>query len=178
MKKKSTAGLIRRAAKTILRDCGGQMWFWNLHNLLREKSNLNLRTDFVLNSLTRVGGGFEVHDNKGIMVISLKNFPKKEKEVRMVAKHKRGRQKEAKLTVEEFVQRAIEKLGKNGKLHTVYSGFNEAFRAYYNQDPVEAVQKLAKEGKVSLRPAKGGAVISLVTAPSLGDEALKKMGLK
>ncbi|MFZ5559705.1 MAG: hypothetical protein ACOZAL_02850 [Patescibacteria group bacterium] len=176
--KKSTAGLIRRTAKTVLRDCGGQMWFWNLHNFLKEKLNLNLRTDFVLNSLTRVGGGFEIHDNKGIMVISLRNFPKKKKEVKMVATSKRVRPKGTKLTVEEFVQRAIDKLGKNGKLHTVYSGFNGAFRAYFNQDPVEAVKKLVKEGKIFSRPVKGGVVISLVKAPSPGDEALKKMGLE
>jgi len=45
-------------------------------------------------------------------------------------------------------------------IHAVYSGFNEAFRKYYPLlDPVTVVAQLAAEGKVVIRPVKGGVVI-------------------
>jgi len=52
---------------------------------------------------------------------------------------------QAKLTEEEFVLQAIRKLRKDPfrGIHTVYSGFNEAFRKYFESDPVEATSRLA-----------------------------------
>jgi hypothetical protein len=89
-----------------------------------------------------------------------------------------------KLTHEEFVKKAIVSLRvKDYKgIHSVYSGFNAAFRKYFDgDDPVKVINKLAKEGKIFLRPAKGGVMLYLPEdAPvtkDLGDEALKKMGL-
>jgi hypothetical protein len=90
-----------------------------------------------------------------------------------------------KLSYEEFVKRAIVSLRKEGYkgIHTVYSGFNEAFKKYYDgEDPVKVTNQLASEGKIIIRPVKGGVMLYLPEeAPSSAgrsaDEALKKMGL-
>ncbi len=68
-----------------------------------------------------------------------------------------------KLTEEEFVFQAIKKLRKEPfrGIHTVYSGFNEAFRKYFGTNPVEATSRLAAEGKLEIRPFKGGAMLFL-----------------
>jgi hypothetical protein len=88
-----------------------------------------------------------------------------------------------KLTPEEFVRQAVLKLRNEPYkgIHSVYSGFNEAFKKYFNgQDPVQFTSGLAAEGKIAIRPVKGGVVLYLPEdAPktSRADEALKKMGL-
>ena len=67
-----------------------------------------------------------------------------------------------KLTVEEFVLQAIRTLRTppHHGIHTVYSGFNEGFRAYFpNLDPVKEVVKLAKAGVIGCKPSRGGAKI-------------------
>ncbi len=68
-----------------------------------------------------------------------------------------------KLTEEEFVVQAIKKLRKDPYrgIHSVYSGFNEAFRKYFGTNPVEATSKLATEGKIETRPFKGGVMLFL-----------------
>ena len=88
------------------------------------------------------------------------------------------------LSHEEFVKKAIVSLRKEGYkgIHTVYSGFNNAFKKYFEgENPVEVTNKLAQEGKIVIRPVKGGVMLYLPEdAPSgknMGDEALKKMGL-
>ncbi len=87
------------------------------------------------------------------------------------------------LSHEEFIKQAILKLrtGNYKGIHSVYSGFNEAFKKYYDgENPVQATNKLAAEGKIVIRPAKGGVVLYLPDdAPNVtrGDQALKKMGL-
>jgi len=66
---------------------------------------------------------------------------------------------EKRLTREEFVRVAILRLrdlSKSRGIHAVYSGFNNAFREYFSQDPVEFVRDLAKQGKVEIVPRKGG----------------------
>ena len=70
---------------------------------------------------------------------------------------------EAKLSEYEFIIGAIKTLRKPPYkgIHSVYSGFNQAFREYFNKDPVEATTKLAQEGKIVTRPVKGGATIYL-----------------
>ena len=78
----------------------------------------------------------------------------------------------------EFVVRAIRKLKKPPYkgIHSVYSGFNQAFREYFNKDPVEATTRLAQEGKIVTRPVKGGATLYLAEdAPSQSKGALSKM---
>lgn len=70
---------------------------------------------------------------------------------------------ETKLTHEEFARRAILALrvGKYKGIHTVFSGFNDAFRRHFGEDPVVATKALADAGKIALRIAKGGATIYL-----------------
>lgn len=89
-----------------------------------------------------------------------------------------------KLSHEEFIRKAIVSLRKEGYkgIHTVYSGFNNAFKKYFEGDnPVEETNKLAKEGKLIIRPVKGGVMLYLpedvTPQKDIGDEALKKMGL-
>lgn len=70
---------------------------------------------------------------------------------------------EKKLTEDEFVLRAIEKLRKPPYkgIHTVYSGFNQAFRKEYNSDPVVVTNRMAGEGRITIRPVKGGVMLYL-----------------
>lgn len=87
------------------------------------------------------------------------------------------------LSVEDFVLLAIRKLrsGEFKGIHSVYSGFNEAFKIYFHgADPVQATNKLAREGKIALRPVRGGVILyQPEEAPILnrGQQALEKMGL-
>lgn len=88
-----------------------------------------------------------------------------------------------KLTVEEFVLLAIDKLAppERKAIHTVYSGFNEAFRDYFSGgDPIKEVNELVKAGKISFRLCRGGAIIArpgIITNVRSHKEALEKMGL-
>ena len=70
---------------------------------------------------------------------------------------------EEKISEYDFVVRAIKKLRKPPYkgIHTVYSGFNRAFREYFGKDPVEVTTRFAEEGKVVTRPAKGGVLLYL-----------------
>jgi len=105
-----------------------------------------------------------------------------------------------KLSYEDFVKLAIVKLRKEGKkaIHSVYSGFNNAFKTYYATrdakgdivkdtfgkpvceiNPVDITNALAKEGKIDLRPTKGGVTLYL-KGEMKGDvatEVLKTMGV-
>ena len=89
------------------------------------------------------------------------------------------------LTEEQFVITAIEQLRKGGYrgIHTVYSGFNQAFRKYFgaNADPVVATAELVKTGKIVSRPVRGGVMIykpdEAPEAKDAGDAALAKMGI-
>jgi hypothetical protein len=89
-----------------------------------------------------------------------------------------------KLSHEEFVKKAIVSLRKEGYkgIHSVYSGFNEACKKYFDgENPVEVTNKLASEGKIVIRPVKGGVMLYLPeeapASKSSADEALKKMGI-
>ncbi len=72
-------------------------------------------------------------------------------------------EEERRLSEEEFVIQAIKKLRKEPFLgiHSVYSGFNEAFRKYFHANPIEATTRLAREGKIETRPFKGGVMLFL-----------------
>jgi hypothetical protein len=67
------------------------------------------------------------------------------------------------LSEEEFVTQAIKRLRKDPYrgIHSVYSGFNEAFRKYFGNNPVEATSRLAAEGKIESRPFKRGVMLFL-----------------
>jgi len=82
------------------------------------------------------------------------------------------------LPVEEFVRRAILNLrnpAKSKGIHSVYSGFNAAFKAYYGKDPVAATNKLAKEGKIVIIPRKGGVMLYLPEDAPKSDNAKKAL---
>ena len=89
----------------------------------------------------------------------------------------------AKLSPEEFVKLAISRLRlENYKgIHSIYSGFNEAFKSYFDgANPIDATGELARQGRIGLRPVKGGVMLYLPgegPEMSRGDMALKKMGL-
>lgn len=88
-----------------------------------------------------------------------------------------------KLSYEEFVRQAILKLrtGNYKGIHSVYSGFNDALRKYYDgANPIEITNQLVLEKKIVIRPVKGGVMIYLPEdAPQTSAErALKKMGLQ
>jgi len=88
------------------------------------------------------------------------------------------------LNHEEFIRKAIVTLRKEGfkGIHSVFSGFNNAFKKYFEgENPVDVTNKLSQEGKIVIRPVKGGVMLYLPEdAPASrdsADEALKKMGL-
>lgn len=79
---------------------------------------------------------------------------------------------EKKISEYEFVVKAIKKLRKPPYkgIHSVYSGFNQAFKEYFGTNPVATTQKLAEEGKITIRPVKGGVMLYLPEdAPRAGD---------
>jgi hypothetical protein len=88
-----------------------------------------------------------------------------------------------KLTQAEFIKKAIVSLRKEPYkgIHTIYSGFNEAFRTYFDDDPIKWTTQLSKEGVIVIRPVKGGVMLYLPEdAPAgrtSGKDVLKKMGL-
>jgi len=79
---------------------------------------------------------------------------------------------EKKISEYEFVVRAIKKLRKPPYkgIHSVYSGFNQAFKDYFGTNPVQTTQRLGQEGKIRVRPVKGGVMLYLPEdAPSATD---------
>ena len=92
---------------------------------------------------------------------------------------------EEKLNHEDFIKKAVVSLRKEGYkgIHTVYAGFNEAFKKYFpGENPVDATNALAKEGKIVIRPVRGGVMLYLPEdAPAqaqTANDALNKMGLE
>jgi hypothetical protein len=83
-----------------------------------------------------------------------------------------------KISEEEFVFRAIRRLRKppyNG-IHSVYSGFNQAFKEHFEKNPVEVTKKMAEEGKIVTRPVRGGVMLYIPEeAPKPKDNVLKKI---
>lgn len=90
------------------------------------------------------------------------------------------------MTEEEFVINSIKKLREPPYkgIHSVYSGFNRAFRVYFNKDPVKTTQRLAEEGKLVVKPVKGGVILYLpedvegVKDVPEPDEIIKKIHAK
>lgn len=91
---------------------------------------------------------------------------------------------EEKVSEYEFVVRAIKTLRRPPYkgIHSVYSGFNQAFKDYFNKDPVEATTRLADEGKIVTAPVKGSTLLYLpeeaprsVQIRNLERRALKKL---
>ena len=90
--------------------------------------------------------------------------------------------KQERVSEADFVKRAIVSLRKDPYkgIHSVYSGFNQAFRDYFNDDPIKWTTQLASEGTIETQPVRRGVMLYLLgEAPeqSSGKNALKKMGL-
>lgn len=87
------------------------------------------------------------------------------------------------LTHIEFTKKAIKALRREGYkgIHSVFSGFNAAFREYFDEDPVEATTKMASKEQVNVRPARKGCMLYLPgespKMESSGKSVLSKMGL-
>lgn len=75
----------------------------------------------------------------------------------------------------EFTKKAIKNLRNDGYkgIHSVYSGFNAAFREYYNDDPVAATKKMQEEGHIVVIPRKGGALLYLPGDAPVADKSAK-----
>ncbi len=91
--------------------------------------------------------------------------------------------KKEKISYEDFFKKGILKLrnvSKSRGIHSVFTGFNEAFRKHFGEDPVSVTQELASKGKIEIRPVKRGVMIYLPgEAPKsradLGKTALSKI---
>jgi len=69
-----------------------------------------------------------------------------------------------KLSYEEFFINAILKLRDTSKsrgIHSVFSGFNQAFRDYFGEDPIKKTQELLAQGKIEIKPVRKGVMIYL-----------------
>ena len=86
------------------------------------------------------------------------------------------------LSEEEFVTEGIKKLRKEPYrgIHSVFTGFNDAFRKHFNKDPIEFTSRMVSEGKLEIVPLRSGKGVMLYL-PGEGprgkktDEALKKI---
>ncbi len=66
-----------------------------------------------------------------------------------------------KLSHKEFTYKAIKALrtGDYKGIHSTFSGFNSAFKAYFGTNPIEATTALAKKGELAVIPAKRGVML-------------------
>jgi hypothetical protein len=86
------------------------------------------------------------------------------------------------ISEEEFVIEGIKKLRREPYkgIHSVFSGFNDAFRKHFDKDPIAFTSKMVSEGKIEIIPLKGGKGVMLYL-PGEGprgrktEEALKKI---
>jgi len=82
------------------------------------------------------------------------------------------------ISEEEFVFRAIKRLRKPPYrgIHSVYSGFNQAFKGHFGKNPVEVTKRMAEEGKIITRPVRGGVMLYLPEdAPKPKEDVLEKI---
>lgn len=63
----------------------------------------------------------------------------------------------------EFIEKSIKSLRseKSKGIHVVYSGFNDSFRLYFNEDPIKIVENYVDSGQIERRFVKGGPMIYL-----------------
>ena len=73
------------------------------------------------------------------------------------------KKKDVKTQVLDFVKGAIEVQKRKGfkGAHVVYSGLNDAIRKAFNVDPRLTLAELEKDGKLVIKPARGGAIAYL-----------------
>src|SRR6266853_5960372 len=88
-----------------------------------------------------------------------------------------------KLSHEDFFKKAILQLrdsNRSSGIHSVFSGFNQAFRDYFDEDPIRITQELVSKGVIEIRPVKRGFMLYLQgEAPEsrveVGKKALSKI---
>jgi hypothetical protein len=83
-----------------------------------------------------------------------------------------------KISEEEFVLRAIKRLRKPPYrgIHSVYSGFNQAFKEHFGKNPVDVTKRMAEEGKIVTRPVRGGVMLYVPDdAPKPKESVLEKI---
>ena len=90
--------------------------------------------------------------------------------------------KNSTISEEEFVLKAI-KAGASDKskgIHSVYSGFNSAFRTVYpGSDPVVVTTRMAKADKIVVQMRRGGAMLYLPgEAPAAVDKGAKLLAVR
>jgi hypothetical protein len=86
------------------------------------------------------------------------------------------------LSEEEFAIEGIKKLRKEPYrgIHSVFSGFNDAYRKHFNKDPIEFTGKMVSAGKIEIIPIRSGKGVMLYL-PGEGpkgrktDETLKRI---
>jgi len=84
----------------------------------------------------------------------------------------------SKIDEEEFILRAIKRLRRPPYrgIHSVYSGFNQAFKEHFGKSSVEVTQRMAQEGKIAIRPVRGGVILYLAEeAPKARESVLQKI---
>lgn len=84
---------------------------------------------------------------------------------------------ERKLSKEDFVLQAIKQLRKPPYkgIHSVFSGFNQAFRDYFDEEPRLAVESMIAAGQIEAWMVRGGSMLYLTGEKSEGDDALAKI---
>lgn len=150
-KKPTRAERIRRAAQAILAEAGGKMILTDLQEEVAKVIGGTIRRDYLVSCLSTTNSGFEV----STFAVLTESAGKEQ----VSAPPPQG---EKRLTVKEFVLRALEMLPTKDYrgFHVVYSGFNQAFRKYFpGKDPVKEVRELVEQGVVHTRPVKGGVMI-------------------
>lgn len=84
---------------------------------------------------------------------------------------------ERKLSKEDFVLQAIKQLRKPPYkgIHSVFSGFNQAFRDYFDEEPRLAVESMIAAGQIEAWMVRGGPMLYLPGEKFEGNDALVKI---
>jgi hypothetical protein len=85
---------------------------------------------------------------------------------------------EQKLSKEEFVITSIQKLrdlSRSKGIHSRYSGFNQAFKEYFGEESRATTDKMVADGKLEIRPTKGGVMLYQVGEGPVVVDALGKI---
>jgi len=151
----------------------------DLKQLIENRLGVTLRRDHIEKALGRRKSGIEV---QATMAVLKDSFGSKGGDDLSTPSDK--------MTVEEFVREAMDKLIEPPYkgMHVVFTGFNEAFRAYFpDKSPRAELDKLVEEGVIVVHRATGGAIaywpdnVPLTYEEKRAkkrDRALGKMGLK
>jgi hypothetical protein len=162
-----------------------------LQELIEMELDRSIKTDELIAAFNRKDCGLEVTTQEKITWVIFhkpanteeRKMPKPEKSK---AKSKKNPPAEfTRLTPAKFTLKAIQTLRKppHKGIHSVFSGFNAAFREYFpDLDPVQTVIELAEKEIIVSRRTRGGALLYIpeetpVQENNTATDVLKKMGL-